>query len=280
MSPPAPEHGCAIAEHPLAARLDHIRELNDHLGAELGRPPGGWISLSRLVADRALLDDALKRTALSYEATRRIAANFVAGAVTWATTAAPLALMMLERRAIGPEPAATFIRIDERGQVNGVFYDDPSFCVLTADPAADHERACAVDDQPALHEWTRAHLVDSLQPLVCALSDLSHLGRRGLWGQITSSWGSIIVWAARLAGDASQGLQEAEAFLSGPGIALSNPPAFYRVHHRSEELVAMRRGVCCLAYKLSDYPYCGSCPLISDDERSRRLRDEPDGERA
>jgi hypothetical protein len=36
----------------------------------------------------------------------------------------------------------------------------------------------------------------------------------------------------------------------------------------------MRRGVCCLAYKLSDFPYCASCPLISDDERNRRLLDE------
>lgn len=198
--------------------------------------------------------------------------------MTWAATAAPLALMTLERRVIAPQPESTFVRVDERGEVSGAFFDDPSFCVLTGDPAAHHEQACAVDGVPALHGWMREQLVVSLQPLVDALSELSRLGRRGLWGQVASSWGSIIVWAAQLAGVGAHGMHEAETFLTGGGVAFSRPPTFFQIHHRGRDLVAMRRGVCCLAYKLADHPFCGSCPLISEDERDQRFRDESDGE--
>jgi hypothetical protein len=264
--------------HPLAADLERLRGMSDYLDAELRRPPGGWISLRRLIEDRRLLDDALKRNALAYKGTRRIAANFVAGGVTWATAGVPLALMVIERRAIALDPDLTFLRIDERGEVKGAFYDDPEFCVLPGDPAASHEQAVLVDDVSAMHERIRTRLIGSLEPLVEVLSDLAGLSRRSLWGQIASSWGSAIIWAAQLAGRGSAGIAEAEAFLRGSGPAFGDPPIFYRIQHRGQELVAMRRGVCCLAYKLSDYPYCGSCPLISDDERHQRYCAEADGE--
>ena len=89
-----------------------------------------------------------------------------------------------------------------------------------------------------------------------------------------SSCGSVIVWAAQLAGRGTAGIEEADAFLNGPGAAFLDPPSFYRLHLRGEELVAMRRGVCCLAYRLSDSPYCSTCPLIPDDERDKRQREE------
>lgn len=274
----APVLARPTGSHPLAADLERLRSKSDYLDAELRRPPGGWISLRRLIVDRRLLDDALKRNSLAYRGTRRIAANFVAGGVTWATTAVPLALMVIERRAIAPDPNIAFLRIDERGDVKGAFYDDPEFCVLPGDPAALHEQAVLVDDVPAMHERIRTRLIGSLGPLVEALSDLTGLSPRSLWGQIASSWGSAIIWAAQLAGRGSAGIAEAETFLRGSGPAFGNPPVFYRIRHRGQELVAMRRGVCCLAYKLADYPYCGSCPLISDDERHQRCCAEADGD--
>jgi ferric iron reductase protein FhuF len=116
-------------------------------------------------------------------------------------------------------------------------------------------------------------------PFVDAVSDLTNLSRRGLWGQIMSSCGSAIVWAAQLAGRGTAGIEEAGAFLNDPGAAFLDPPSFHRLHLRGEELVAMRRGVCCLAYRLSDAPYCSTCPLISDDERDKRQREEWDAGR-
>lgn len=276
----APVVARPTGRHPLAAGLDRLRGMSDYLGAELRRPPGGWISLRRLIEDRRLLDDALKRSALAYKGTRRIAANFVAGGVTWATAGVPLALMVIERRAITPDPDITFLHVNERGEVKGAFYDDPEFCVLPGDPAASHERAVVVDDVPALHERIRTRQIGSLGPLVEVLSDLAGLSRRSLWGQIASSWGSAIISGAQLAGRDSAGIAEAEAFLRGSGPAFGNPPTFYRIRHRDRELVAMRRGACCLAYKLADYPYCGSCPLISDDERHQRYCAEADGEQS
>jgi hypothetical protein len=260
--------------HPLAPGLARLRELSGFLDAGLGRPPGGWTSLARLSADRSMLDDVLKRNALAYGGTRRIAANFVVGGVAWAAAGVPLALMTVARHAIAPEPDATFLHVDARGEARGAFFDDPSFCTLAGDPAGRHGRATTAEDVTALHEWMRARVVGSLTPFVAALSDLTSLSRRGLWGQVASSCGSVIVWAARLSGRGTAGIEEAQAFLTGPGWPFFDPPSFYRLHIGGEELVAMRRGVCCLSYKLADSPYCSSCPFISEGERETRQREE------
>ena len=221
-----------------------------------------------------MLDDVLKRNALAYGGTRRIAANFLVGGVAWAVGGVPLALMTTERHAIAPDPDATFLQIDARGEARGTLYDDPSFCVLAGEPAARGGLASVAENVSEMHEWMRSRLVISLTPFVDALSDITNLSRRGLWGQIMSSCGSVIVWAAQLVEKGTAGIEEAEAFLKGPGPAFLDRPSFYRLHIRGEELVAMRRRVCCLAYKLADSPYCSSCPLISDEERESRHREE------
>lgn len=266
------------ASHPLHADLDHLRGLSDFLDARIQDPTAGWISLAELSEDRARLDDALKRNALAYKGTRRIAASFLAGGVTWATTAVPLALMATTRRAIAPDPPTTFVRIDARGEAHGALFLDPSFCVLRDDPAATHPGAHTVRDVAALHGWMRSRCEDALAPFMESLTTASGLGSRALWGQVASSWGSVIVWASQLADASATGVEEAETFLMGPGRALASVPTFDRIEHRGRELVAMRRGVCCLAYKLEDYPYCGSCPLISDEERHRRFCAESEAE--
>ena len=221
-----------MAEHPVAAGLGHLRKLNELLSADLGRPPGGWTSLSRLSSDRSVLEDVVHRNALAYGGTRRIAANFVVGGVTWAVAGAPLALMAIERQAIAPQPDRTFLHLNARGEGSGPFYDDPVFCVLQGDVAAPHISAVVVEDVSALHEWMRSQLVDSLSPFINAMSDLTGLGRRGLWGQVASSCGSAIVWAAQLAGRGNAGILEADEFLNGPGAAFLDPPSFYRLHPR------------------------------------------------
>jgi ferric iron reductase protein FhuF len=268
------------AAHPLLPDLGRTADLSEFFRAELGRPRAGWLPLENLTRERRILDDVLRRNQLTYRGTRRIAANFVAGGITWAATAAAVAMMSTRRRAIAPDPHRTFVHVDARGEASGVFYDDPSFCVLASDPAAGHERAEAVDGVSEMHDWMRSRLIESLSPFVDALSDLSGLGRKGLWGQVTGSWGSLIVWAAELGGAGSEGVVEAEAFLASPASEFRDIPTFYRIDHRDRQLVAVRRGVCCLAYKLADHAYCGSCPLISNDERTRRFCDEADQERA
>ena len=222
----------SVAEHPVAAGLGHLRKLDESLSAELGPPPGGWKSLSRLSSDRSLLEDVVQRNALGYGGTRRIAANFVVGGVTWAVGGVPLALMAIECQAIALQPDSTFLHLDARGEAGAPFYDDPIFCVLQGDIAARHISAVVVEDVSALHEWMRSQLVDSLTPFVHAMSDLTGLGRRGLWGQVASSCGSVIVWAAELAGRGNCGIMEADAFLNGPGAASLDPPSFYRPHLR------------------------------------------------
>lgn len=266
------------SDHPLVPDLVRLAQLNECFRAELGRPRAGWLRLEELSADRRILDDVLKRNKLSYKGTRRVAANFVAGGVAWAATAATVALMSTARRAIAPDPARTFVHVDARGDTSGVFYDYPPFCVLASDPAAGDERAEVVDDVSQMREWFRSRLLESLTPFVDALSELSGLGRKGLWGQITAGWGSVIVWVSELAGEGSRGIVEAEAFLDCPHRAFADVPTFYRIDHRGRDVVAVRRGVCCLAYKLSGHSYCGSCPLISDGERTRRFCDEAERE--
>lgn len=272
------ERGEQATEHPLRPDLDHLRGLSEYLDARIQEPPGGWVSLSELSTDERLLEDAVRRTALAYKGTRRIAANFLAGGVTWATMAVPLALMATKRRAIAPDPHTSFLKIDAREEAHGASYLDPSLGVLSGDPVAAYPKAETMQDVSALHAWMRSRSEQALAPLVEALAKISGLGRRGLWGQVASSWGSVIVWVAQLADASCSGVEEAEAFLTGPGHAFSDVPTFDRIEHRGRELVAMRRGVCCLAYKLADYPYCGSCPLISDDERHRRFCNEADAD--
>lgn len=259
-----------IAVHPLSPDLDRLGELSEYLAGRIGQRQPGWIPLRRLTSDRLLIEDVLKRNELAYQGTRRIAANFVAGGITWAATAAAVAVMSTQKRAISPDPERTFIRVDERGEARGVVFQDPDFCVLPSDPVAIHERAHVAEDVAAMHEWMRARMVAYLTPLVDALSDLSGLGRKGLWGQVAASWGSVITWAAELT-DSGDGVAEAETFLDAPGPAFSNVPTFFRIDHASGKVVAMRRGVCCLAYKLSGHGYCGTCPLISEEERARRF---------
>ena len=270
-----PDNLLADPGHPLAIDLAYISGLNEYLGGTFCSHPADAVSLRQLGTDKRLLDDIVSRNKKTYKGTKRISANFVAAGITWAATAAPVAMMAIKSRAISPDPDETFVQPDRCGEVTGAFFQDPSFCVLSADPAAAHPRAHVVEDAAAMYQWMRVRLVAYLMPVIENLSALSGLGQTGLWGQVAASWGSVITWSSELSGY-GDGVREAEAFLHAPGRPFSKPPSFLRIERDNGHIVAMRRGVCCLAYKLSEQHYCGTCPLITDEERTRRFCSERD----
>ncbi|MBZ0316210.1 MAG: (2Fe-2S)-binding protein [Anaerolineae bacterium] len=44
------------------------------------------------------------------------------------------------------------------------------------------------------------------------------------------------------------------------------------IEHHGHPHPFLQRGACCLSYKVPEYGYCSTCPLLSQEEREQRLR--------
>jgi hypothetical protein len=114
-------------------------------------------------------------------------------------------------------------------------------------------------------------LVAQLTPVLAAMRGTARLGYPALWGAVTAQCARTFLLTERVTGDPQLGRIEADAFFALACPPMRSRPTWARFTHQGREHTGMRRGSCCLAYRLSS-EYCTSCPFTADPEREHRLR--------
>lgn len=260
------------AEHPLCGPLRQVTGLGGRVRAGLGlagRPLESWTLATELTDPSSeQLERSLRRTGVAVRsADRLVMMSLFFGSYVWHVAAAALGCSILMRRVpdVGVENVA--VHLGDDGRVDEVRFLGGGFVALPNDPAADHQDAVIVRSEDALRETFVGQLTDGhLEELILTLQAQRGLGSRALWAAVEDRTVGALLWLGKRL--------EAPLDLEREAVALSQTPPFVgtsgvqaREADGQREL-ALKRGFCCLSYKLEGRNPCQTCPL-----RCRPLRD-------
>lgn len=253
----------------LAGTLARVRALSDNLFLQLGHPPGdAWLRADEV---EQRLEELLGRVQARYGADRAVAAAFFTGSYAWGIVGGALACLVTERRAPDVSMANLSLRFDEQGYVTAVALVTSRFACLATDPAAAACDVLTAPDADRLRRWLRARIVEHLERLVQPLRNTARRGRSASWKTITDACTGVFTLLARAGLDHDFCRAEANAFLAtGPPLVAN--PILFSLECNGKQHLFMRRKSCCLAYRLAEFGYCATCPLVSDAEREQRIR--------
>jgi hypothetical protein len=164
-------------------------------------------------------------------------------------------------------------RFNDQGSFERAALHHPIGVMLPAAGVAHHPSVRWLSDFQALFAWLRISLVQQAQTVVDALAARSQFLVRGIWGMITSAWGSQCMHIFGEIGEQIQGVPWVQCFFAGNDIVAQMQPQFYPVTYQHVTHVYQRAASCCRYYRLRQGYYCTNCPLISQEERLQRQRD-------
>ncbi len=153
----------------------------------------------------------------------------------------------------------------------GVCFLSPEFLALPDDPAAAHPHATVVQDRDEL----RAHLMRQLDelhaaPLFSTLRSVAPYGLPAMRANYLDRIASAIVWLAEQMGDNDISRHEVPAFMAHAGPKTRT--GVIELEHDGRCGVFLKRGGCCLNYRLSGREKCDTCCLIPEQERNDALK--------
>jgi ferric iron reductase protein FhuF len=239
---------------------------------EIGQPRGpGWIPGTALMTARegpfqALLARIGER--LQTADRRTIAASF-ALRYGWSAGVA-MAPYLLYTCVPNITLDNVSFKFNENGSFERAALHHPEGVMLPQDGMAPHPSIQWLSSPQALLEWLRTSLMQQAQPIVDALYEWSHFSMRGIWGMITSAWGSQFIHIFGEIGEQTQGLSCVRQFFEGNDVVSQMQPQFYPVTYQHVTHVYHRGASCCRYYLVRQEQYCASCPLISQAERLQR----------
>jgi hypothetical protein len=260
----------------LAETLERASALDEYLAATHGEPEGdGWTTAGDLFQpghDRlaAVLADIGRRWNTE---DRRVQAAFFVNDYTWRLAGAAIAAYLSERRVPEPAAANVALRFDADGAATAPAFLTSAFAALANDTQARTAGARLLPDAQALRGWLLDRLETHLEAAVAAVRGHSPLGLRAQWALAADACASVYLWAGKRLGDQAAAACEAQAFLATRQTRLRARISFFAVEHAGRREVFMRRGSCCLSYRLPEHSYCDSCPFTPEDERQRRVRE-------
>ena len=145
--------------------------------------------------------------------------------------------------------------------------------MLDRDGVEPHPSIQRLPSSDALLAGLRESLVQQAQPVVDTLYEWSHFSVRGLWGMITSAWGSQFIHIFGEIDEQPKALPIVRQLFAGNDLAAQMQPEFYPVTYQHTTHVYHRGASCCRYYLLRRGQYCASCPLISQEGRLQRQQD-------
>jgi hypothetical protein len=128
-----------------------------------------------------------------------------------------------------------------------------------ADPNTDQDQATTVGSQ----------IVGSLSPLLDSIRSVRKAGLAGLWHGVSDLVARTFLGAASSLGSIETGVVAAEAILTRAPTEIRSTPRWHT--NQATGMWFSLRSVCCLAYTGTSGIYCDTCPLLEDDEITRRL---------
>jgi ferric iron reductase protein FhuF len=272
MQATAIEQQCVQAA-PFAATCAHLKEHLAYLDLVVGMPDeDGWIAAMDLAAAAAPERAEIMRRIAAANQTqdRHVVAMWFWNAYTWPVLMGSVLSYVLERRVPDLAPANIMLHWNDAGMTDGAAFRSGHFVALPDDPAVDDEDCTIVPDRDALHavlvEQITQHYVP---PMLDMLAAHSPLGTRALWATVADRCaGTVIQTVTELGTDTCR--HEVAALLRD--APLHGTTGVLAVEHDGREAFFLRRGGCCYSYKLPQYGYCATCPLLPIEERVQRLR--------
>ena len=266
---------------PVAATFARLRQLDEHLDAEVGPPEGaGWYSLDTMVSGGDL-GSWLEQLARDHDGQRDVAGAYLGSGLAGAVVTVPVSALTAERRVPHLGAGLWLHRHDERW-FDRVSYSSVEVDVLADDPEAEHPDAVVVADQATLAERFAQSLVETLTPLIEAVRRRTPYGLRGLWGAVADEvTGAALRVARQTRTDGWAAWTLSQAVLDHVAASQTHlrRPTPFPVSWAGGEALFQVKGTCCLYYKTCDGPldadgdsYCTTCPFRDHDNRLSRLR--------
>ncbi|KEZ37883.1 putative Fe-S protein [Frankia sp. CeD] len=267
------------AEPPFEASLRDLAEVLEPRGVQFGMPDGpGWADCAFLTGPAGVAE-ALARVGDTHGASPEVAASYLANWYSANVTAPAIACFVLLHRVPALTPATMSLRVLDGGWFDQTAFHRPAMTVLADDPIAGgatagdgmNARIGVVGDVAALRGRLVEEVLAHLQPFVEELRGRVRLGLPALWGAVAAQCARAFLLTERATGDPHLGRVEADAFFSRATPTIRARPRWHEFVHHGRRYTGIRRGSCCLAYRLGD-DYCTSCPFTGDQDREERLR--------
>lgn len=269
----------AVRRHPLDTAFARLNGLNGRARAGLGlagRPLESW-ALATELADRPSLrlERSLRRIGVSSgTADRLVMTSRFFSSYVWQLAAAALACYLLDRRVPDVSAENVAVHIADDGRVDEVRFLGGGFAALADDPLADRRDAAIVADQAALREWLVRRLTTGhLEELILALQGQNGLGTRALWAAVEDRCLGALLWLARSLDCLDVAEREAALLSATPPFVGSSSIVVTETEQGRQ--LTLKRGFCCLTYRLDGRDRCSTCPLRTAGAGERRLPARP-----
>ena len=193
-------------------------------------------------------------------ADRLVMMSLFFGSYVWQVASAAIGCYLLTQRVPDISAENVAVHIGDDGRVDEIRLLGGGFAALPADPAADHHEAVIVPDLTALRETLVRQLTDGhLEELILTLQNRRGLGTRALWAEVEDRTVGALLWLGKRL--------DSRLDIEAEALALSRTPPFVGTSgvqvtetSGSREL-ALKRGFCCLSYRLDGKSACQTCPL-------------------
>jgi ferric iron reductase protein FhuF len=251
----------------LAETFDAIGALDPYLRAVVGDipPDPGWLATEA----ETHLERCLESIGRAWKTDdRRVQAAFFINDYVWRVGAPAIAAFLSARRVPVLDRDAVVMQMNADAEWDAPVFLSDSFTGRSGDSVAAEERA---DDD--LLRLLRCRIEDHMTPLVASVRAAAPLGVRAQWALIGDACGSSFLHAGEALADPSDARRWAERFLALDGRPLRAKQTFFVLEHAGKRSTFMVRGACCLSYQIGENPYCATCPLTSQVDRERQLRD-------
>ena len=265
--------------HPLSEPLLRVNGLGGRARAGLGltgRPLDAW-ALATELADlpSPRLEWSLRRVGIHCgTADRLVMTSRFFSSYVWQLAVAALGCYLTSRRVPDLSAENVAVHVGDDGRVDEVRFLGGGFAVLACDLMAEHPDAVVVADLAALRELLVGRMTTGhLEELILALQAQNGLGTRALWAAVEDRCLGALLWLARRLGCIEQAKHEALALSKTPPFVGTSGIVSVQTEHRRE--LILKRGFCCLAYRLDGKDRCSTCPLRTANNGERRLPARP-----
>lgn len=260
-----------LSESPLAASFERMAKMKDelYLFARLGVPDDeGWVSMSRLTGDGEFVGEQLRTMKEKWNVDNRSAAIGVLGGLAWQVGGAALFLYATENRVPDLSPENVMLRFEDGGLAE-VAFASGRFASLASDSEAGSADVL-FEDGDGLRRYLRGGIEGMLSPAVGRIRVSLRVSKRTMWNRASDLVGQRLLQFGNLGvADKAWCGNEAERLVKSSGSPLDGATRFFAVEHCGREEVFIVRGCCCHGYKDPEHGYCGTCPLLSQEERER-----------
>lgn len=260
-------------ETPIARSIERAGETFQYLGAQWGQPSEGQFVAANVIANPDAVREMLDAVCAMYGTEdRQIAASFLVLGYFWYPMASAIACYLLDGRL--PDLTPENVVISPSG---GVTFCSPHCWALPGDPDAGHPQVTIVADRDAL----RARLVTQLEqqhaaPLFATLRSVAPYGVNGMRANFADRLASAVMWLGETLGEPDLIRSETPAFLSH--LEMKHRSGLIEVEHEGRQGIFLKRGGCCLNYRLPNVEKCDTCSLRPMEERLLLFRGHLTGE--